>query len=66
MSMTIIVAIDAGRGSGVDNRLPWPLPEDLSPFQQHLTAGRPITTGRKTFGAHQTPAAQPTQHRGRP
>lgn len=47
-SLTIVVAIDAQRGIGVDNKLPWHLPEDLAHFKR-LTSGHPIIMGRKTF-----------------
>jgi dihydrofolate reductase len=46
--LTIVVAIDAQRGIGVDNTLPWHLPEDLAHFKR-TTAGHPIIMGRKTF-----------------
>lgn len=46
--LTIVVAIDAQRGIGVDNQLPWHLPEDLAHFKR-LTSGHPIIMGRKTF-----------------
>ena len=46
--LTIVVAIDAQRGIGVDNKLPWHLPEDLAHFKR-LTSGHPIIMGRKTF-----------------
>jgi dihydrofolate reductase len=46
--LTIIVAIDAARGIGVNNTLPWHLPEDLAHFKR-LTSGHPIIMGRKTF-----------------
>ncbi|NRR31203.1 dihydrofolate reductase [Oxalobacteraceae bacterium] len=46
--ITIIVAIDAQRGIGVNNTLPWHLPEDLAHFKR-LTSGHPIVMGRKTF-----------------
>lgn len=46
--LTMVVAIDAGRGIGVDNQLPWHLPEDLAHFKR-VTLGRPIIMGRKTF-----------------
>jgi len=51
MSMTdlaIVVAIDAQRGIGVNNTLPWHLPEDLAHFKR-TTSGHPIIMGRKTF-----------------
>jgi len=46
--LTLVVAIDARRGIGVDNRLPWHLPEDLAHFKR-VTLGKPIVMGRKTF-----------------
>ena len=46
--LTIVVAIDAERGIGVDNKLPWHLPEDLAHFKR-VTSGHPIIMGRKTF-----------------
>jgi len=46
--LTMVVAIDAQRGIGVDNQLPWHLPEDLAHFKR-VTLGRPIIMGRKTF-----------------
>ena len=45
---TIIVAIDAARGIGFRNTLPWRLPEDLAHFKR-LTTGHTIIMGRKTF-----------------
>src|SRR5579863_9831555 len=45
---TIIVAVDAQRGIGIDNTLPWRLPEDMSYFKK-TTTGHPIVMGRKTF-----------------
>jgi dihydrofolate reductase len=46
--LSIIVAIDAQRGIGINNTLPWRLPEDLAHFKR-LTSGHPIIMGRKTF-----------------
>lgn len=46
--LNIIVAMDARRGIGIDNTLPWRLPEDLAHFKR-LTTGHPILMGRKTF-----------------
>jgi dihydrofolate reductase len=46
--LTLIVAMDAQRGIGVNNTLPWHLPEDLAHFKR-LTSGHPIIMGRKTF-----------------
>ncbi|MGV7206613.1 dihydrofolate reductase [Oxalobacteraceae bacterium A2-2] len=47
-NLTIIVATDAGRGIGINNTLPWRLPEDLAHFKR-LTTGHAIIMGRKTF-----------------
>src|SRR5450830_1215245 len=46
--LTIIVATDAQRGIGINNTLPWKLPEDLAHFKR-TTTGHPIIMGRKTF-----------------
>lgn len=46
--LTIIVAMDAQRGIGLNNALPWHLPEDLA-FFKRTTTGHPIIMGRKTF-----------------
>lgn len=48
IQLSIIVALDAQRGIGVNNTLPWRLPEDLAHFKR-LTTGHPIIMGRKTF-----------------
>lgn len=46
--LTLVVAFDAQRGIGIDNKLPWHLPEDLAHFKR-VTLGQPIIMGRKTF-----------------
>ncbi|PHV04591.1 diacylglycerol kinase [Janthinobacterium sp. BJB412] len=46
--LTIIVAMDTQRGIGIDNTLPWKLPEDMAHFKR-VTTGHPIVMGRKTF-----------------
>lgn len=46
--LTLVVAVDAQRGIGIDNKLPWHLPEDLAHFKR-VTLGQPIIMGRKTF-----------------
>jgi len=46
--ITLVVAMDEQRGIGVDNKLPWHLPEDLAHFKR-VTLGHPIIMGRKTF-----------------
>lgn len=48
LTLTLIVAIDRNNGIGVDNALPWRLPEDLA-FFKRTTSGHPIIMGRKTF-----------------
>jgi dihydrofolate reductase len=45
---TIIVAIDAQRGIGINNTLPWHLPEDMA-FFKRTTTGHTVVMGRKTF-----------------
>lgn len=46
--LTIIVATDLQGGIGINNTLPWHLPEDLAHFKR-ITTGHPIIMGRKTF-----------------
>jgi dihydrofolate reductase len=46
--LTLVVAMDAQRGIGVDNKLPWHLPQDLAHFKR-VTLDHPIIMGRKTF-----------------
>lgn len=46
--LTLVVAIDAERGIGIDNRMPWHLPEDFAHFKR-VTLGKPVIMGRKTF-----------------
>jgi dihydrofolate reductase len=46
--ITFIVAMDRKRGIGVNNQLPWHLPEDLAHFKR-TTTGHPIIMGRKTY-----------------
>jgi len=46
--LTIVVATDANRGIGIDNKLPWRLPEDMAHFKS-TTMGHPVIMGRKTF-----------------
>jgi dihydrofolate reductase len=47
-SLTIIVATDPLNGIGIDNKMPWHLPEDLAHFKK-TTSGHAIIMGRKTF-----------------
>ncbi|MBT9567707.1 MAG: dihydrofolate reductase [Thiobacillus sp.] len=46
--ISIIAALARNRVIGVENRLPWRLPEDLAHFKA-LTLGHPILMGRRTF-----------------
>jgi len=47
MRISIVVAFDRNRAIGVDNALPWHLPDDLKRFKA-LTLGKPILMGRLT------------------
>jgi len=47
-TLTLIVAIERRNGIGINNALPWRLPEDLV-FFKRTTTGHPILMGRKTF-----------------
>lgn len=46
--LTIVVATDNSNGIGINNTLPWHLPEDLAHFKR-TTSGHAIIMGRKTF-----------------
>jgi len=46
--LTLVVALDADNGIGIDNRMPWHLPQDLAHFKR-VTLGKPVIMGRKTF-----------------
>lgn len=46
--LSIIAAMAANRVIGIENRLPWHLPEDLARFKA-LTMGHHIVMGRKTY-----------------
>jgi len=48
MKIAFVVAAADNRCIGVDNKLPWHLPEDLK-FFKRVTMGKPIIMGRKTF-----------------
>lgn len=45
--LVLIAAMDANRAIGVDNGLPWHLPDDLKRFRA-LTIGKTVLMGRKT------------------
>lgn len=44
----LLVAVARNRAIGIDNRLPWHLPEDLQRFKA-LTTGHAVLMGRKTW-----------------
>ncbi|PMR69647.1 dihydrofolate reductase [Halomonas heilongjiangensis] len=46
--VAMIAALARNRVIGVDNRLPWYLPEDLR-FFKRMTQAKPLVMGRKTF-----------------
>ena len=48
MKTSMIVAMAQNRVIGRNNQLPWYLPKDLKYFK-HVTMGKPILMGRKTF-----------------
>ncbi|WP_286240399.1 type 3 dihydrofolate reductase [Neptuniibacter halophilus] len=48
MKLAMIVAQAKNRVIGVNNKLPWHLPEDLRYFKQ-VTMGKPIIMGRNTY-----------------
>ncbi|MFZ6656214.1 dihydrofolate reductase [Undibacterium sp. TJN19] len=56
-SLTIIVATDKKNGIGINNTLPWRLPEDLAHFKR-TTSGHSIIMGRKTFDSIGRPLPQ--------
>lgn len=45
--VSLVVAAAANDAIGIDNRLPWHLPEDLAHFRR-LTVGKPVIMGRLT------------------
>jgi len=47
-ALCVIVATDSKHGIGINNTLPWHLPEDLAHFKR-TTSGHSIIMGRKTF-----------------
>lgn len=48
MKLSSIVALADNLAIGIDNQLPWHLPNDLKFFKK-TTLGKPILMGRKTF-----------------
>lgn len=47
MKLSLIAALDREHGIGLNNRMPWHLPDDFRHFKA-LTLGKPILMGRKT------------------
>ena len=48
MKVSMIAAMTEDRVIGIENSLPWKLPNDMKWFRQN-TLGKPIVMGRKTF-----------------
>jgi dihydrofolate reductase len=48
MILSLIVAADEHNAIGINNTLPWHLPDDLKFFKRN-TLGKPIIMGRKTY-----------------
>ena len=48
MKITLVAAIAKNNIIGINNSLPWNIPEDLKKFKA-MTSGHPILMGRKTF-----------------
>lgn len=48
MSLNVILAFTTNFLIGVDNKLPWHVPEDLKRFRE-LTTGKTVVMGRKTW-----------------
>jgi len=46
--LTLVAAMARNRVIGINNTLPWHLPEDLKHFKA-VTLGKPVLMGRKTF-----------------
>lgn len=48
MKISLIVAAARNRAIGLNNKMPWHLPEDLKYFKR-VTLGKPVIMGRNTF-----------------
>jgi dihydrofolate reductase len=56
MRVSAVAAIDRSGVIGVAGRIPWHLPRDLKRFR-HITWGKPIIMGRRTFLSLKAPLA---------
>lgn len=54
MKVSLIAAVAQNRVIGINNTLPWQLPEDLAFFKQY-TMGKPVIMGRKTYESIRRP-----------
>ncbi len=50
IKISLISAMSENRVIGINNAMPWHIPEELQHFKQ-LTMGKPMIMGRKTFDA---------------
>ena len=57
MRLSIIVAMSRNNAIGVNNDLPWHLPEDLKNFKK-LSLNKPIIMGRNTFDSIGRPLSE--------
>ena len=48
MLVSMIVAMDRNRVIGLENGIPWRLPDDMAWFK-HMTMGKAVIMGRKTY-----------------
>lgn len=48
MNLKIIVAISENNVIGINNKIPWRIPEDMKRFKE-LTTGHPVIMGSKTY-----------------
>jgi len=49
-NLVLVAALARNRAIGLRGRMPWNLPDELQHFK-HITLGRPVVMGRKTFEA---------------
>ena len=48
MDIAIIAAVSENNVIGIENRIPWKIPEDMGHFKD-LTIGHPVIMGRRTY-----------------